>query len=200
MLVNGEYFDHLNPDASVITLDVLEHGLAVPRFNNQTTRPITVLEHSLRVRRIVMRLGGDDVAQLAALLHDAPEALVPWGDCLRPGKTDEMRVVERRVLAAICEAIGVDDRLIAKHVDGIVHIADMLALCFEALLWQPGAYDWAQRIFPAERRAGDYLQDIMPRPGECWRGDVEALIDSVRISAWCEAEVLDREARDRVEV
>ena len=193
-LVSGEYFDHLAPDPSVITLDVLEHGLDVPRFNNQTIRPITVLEHSMRVRRIVRELGlgsagiSSHETQLWALLHDAHEALVPWGDCVRPGKQPWMREAETRV----DEAIGVALNLPAfcdKAVE-IVKTADAIALYFESLLWQPGALDWAPEIRrdafgmpPSRARTWSKPESIerfiplnAPRPGECWRTEVETLL------------------------
>lgn len=202
MLVTGEYFDHLAPDPSVITLDVLEHGLAAPRFNNQTTRPITVLEHSLRVRRIARELAfvPEVVAatrreylksvEIWALLHDAHEAIVPWGDCLRPGKTDAMREVEAEVDAAIRCALVVS--LPTPAVFDIVKTADSIALYFEAMLWQPGARDWAPGLLhpiwaDEHGQVGNsgltkvslverFMPLIAPRPGECWRTEVEALL------------------------
>ena len=102
-LINGRYFDYLDPDPDVIDLDVLEHGLDVARVNKQTWRRITTAEHSMRVRRIARELGlasagaSAHSTQLWALLHDAHEALVPWGDCLRPGKTPDMRAIEANV-------------------------------------------------------------------------------------------------------
>lgn len=236
MLVSGEYFDHLAPDPGPITYDVLEHGLAVPRFNNQTVRPITVLEHSMRVRRIALELAKTDEDQIEsearamfdggagaswassphtwgtlppnarenwrrrarqegatgvelwALLHDAHEALVPWSDCLRPGKTDEMREVEGEVDAAIRCALVVPLPTAAEF--GLVRTADAIALYFEAMLWQPGAIDWAPVIMDTFwgvelDRVGNsavtkvglverFMPLIAPRPGECWRTEVEA--------------------------
>lgn len=106
MLVSGEYFDHLAPDPSVITLEVLAHGLdRTLRFGTHLVRDVTVAEHSLRVRRFVRDLVHDASprrqieGQVWALLHDAHEALVPWGDCTAPGKTDHMKAVEAEVPA-----------------------------------------------------------------------------------------------------
>jgi hypothetical protein len=194
MLVSGEYFDHLAPDPSVITLDVLEHGLDVPRFNNQTTRKITTLEHSLRVRRFVRELGltqsgtSGHATQLWALLHDAHEALVPWGDCLRTGKTDAMREVELTIDGHVIDEIAACVRTPSINFDG-VKIADDIALYFEAMLWGgPGALDWAPRVlgwsscgslrtshgleFDLER----FMPLVAPRPRECWRTEVEELL------------------------
>jgi hypothetical protein len=165
-----EYFDHLNPDPSVITLDVLARGLDVPRFNNQTTRPITVREHSLRVDRIARVLGATGAW---ALLHDAHEALVPWGDCLRPGKTQEMRDVESAVDAAIIHALRVDQVFVYWDT---VKTADAIALYFEAMLWLPGGGDWAPSVWPdaVEMDTDAFLPLIAPRPVECWRTEVES--------------------------
>lgn len=196
MLVNGCYFDHLAPDPSVIDLDVLEHGLAVPRFNNQTIRPITTQEHSMRVRRIVRELGlssagmSAHATQLWALLHDAHEALVPWGDCLRPGKTDEMREIEAKVDGAILAAdFALPMRVPSPEAINLVKTADAIALYFEAMLWQPGASDWAPDAMPWESIPNSptgavihqFMPLIAPRPRESWRTEVEALLaDNVR--------------------
>jgi hypothetical protein len=187
MLVSGEYFDPYNPDPAVITLDVLAAGLHAPRFNGQTIRLISIAEHSLRVRRIVRELGliqsgmSDHATQLWALLHDAHEAIVPWGDCLSPGKTDAMKDVESRVDDAICRALGIKE---SATVWSIVKIADAIALYFEAMLWQPGALDWALDVVPWARVSDDslaadierFMPLIAPRPSECWRTEVEALL------------------------
>ena len=176
-LANGRYFDHLAPDPDAIDLDVIELGLQVPRFNNQTIRPITVAEHSLRVWRFVRALGGGEVSQLRALLHDAPEALVPWGDCLRPGKTDEMREVERHVMAAIWDALKLPSR---EMMDGygergaIVTQADLAACGLEALIWQRGAEDWALDLLGEDWKR--LLCEVYPRPDEDWRTEVERLL------------------------
>jgi hypothetical protein len=205
MLVSGHYFDYLAPDPSVIDLDVLEHGLHAPRFNNQTIRPITTQEHSMRVRRIVRDLGlssagmSDHATQRWALLHDAHEALVPWGDCLGPGKTPEMKAIEAEVDEAIIAALGVDEIVLRSGDDDAwilimdtVRVADAIALYFEAMLWGgPGASDWAPLVWPKTHEitgGGErprpsqaalierFMPLIAPRPGESWRAEVEALL------------------------
>jgi len=177
MLVSGEYFDPWNPDPSVITLEVLAHGMSIVRFNRHTIRDITVAEHCLRVARIAEHLletpqHAADI-RLAALLHDAHEPLVPWGDCLSPGKTDEMRAVEAGVDAAIFEALSIPPPLpgLARKVKQ----ADLIALHLEALIWQPGASDWVCDLPHAPVSARDYqrlLPLVWPRPDEDWYLDV----------------------------
>ena len=184
MLVNGCYFDPDKPDPHTFDLETVAHGLErLPRFDGQTTRIITVAEHCLRVRRFVILLGGGVEDELAALLHDAPEALVPWGDCLAPGKTDEMREVEDRVLACIHEML----RLPAPVERPVVKHADMLALYIEALLWQPGARDWADAGLEAARVRPDVgvsalLADVWPRPGEDWASETLACTNTVSLA------------------
>lgn len=202
-LVDGRYFDPYNPDPSAITLDVLEHGLRQLRFNGQTARPITIAEHSMRVRRIVAEvMKGESKwrrrdAELWALLHDGHEALVPWGDCLRPGKTDAMREVEKNVDEAIVAAVrswGIGDFAVSTEV-GVkpepwpfetwptendrlaVKAADDIALYLEAMLWQPNARDWVE--FPGgyhRHTLARLLPVVEPRPGECWSAEVHALL------------------------
>jgi hypothetical protein len=202
-LFNGKFFDYLAPDPSVIDLDVLEHGLSIPRFNNQTLRPITVKEHSMRVRRIAVELFagpavGHESVELWALLHDAHEALVPWGDCLRPGKTPEMRRIETNVdtaiLAALCRDPGAAAAIVHIHegVRDLVKTADEIALYFEAMLWSPMAIDWApgalrpiwESMIREHGGVGSLIERFMPliapRPRECWRTEVEQLLGSCR--------------------
>lgn len=202
-LFNGQYFDYLDPDPSVIDLDVLEHGLDVPRFNNQTLRPITTLEHSLRVARIARVLARGQHpdpygVRLWALMHDAHKALTPWGDCLRPGKQDWMRDVEEHVDCHVVAAINRIGRYPCgatwptDDVLDLVKTADNIALYFEAMLWAPTASDWAPALMD---RVWDDLREtyglrfrsntidrfmplIAPRPRECWRTEVEALLEA----------------------
>ena len=186
MLISGEYFDPWNPDPSVITLEVLAHGMAQQvRFNGHTVRPVTVAEHCMRVARIAA--GSLETprhaaaVRLDALLHDAHEPLVPWGDCLSPGKTDEMRAVESNVDAAIREALGLPPSL--AGVARKVKRADLIALLLEALIWQPGASDWVCDLPHAPASARDYqrlLPLVWPRPSECWATEVRCALGECR--------------------
>lgn len=73
---------HLTSPAALLyanapTIGEVAHGLAlINRFTGHTKRPYSVAEHSLLVCDIVRAQGLPASAQLAALLHDAHEALV----------------------------------------------------------------------------------------------------------------------------
>jgi hypothetical protein len=75
---SGRIVDLAAPDWRAIRLGDVAAGLAaLPRYSAGAPRPISVAEHSLNLaRRVPLRL------RLAALLHDAHEALL--GDVTRP--------------------------------------------------------------------------------------------------------------------
>ena len=140
-------------------------------------------------RRAALRRSGDLLIRMKAAIED--EALVPWGDCLRPGKTPEMREVERRVDHEICVAVTSWPGIPPAAIIDIVKTADAIALYFEAMLWQPGALDWAPAIMKDAAGTlgwgevvGIFRADIIerfmpliaPRPRECWRTEVEKLL------------------------
>jgi len=193
MLVSGEYFDPYAPDPSVVTLDVLAAGLArINRFKGQTLRAIPVGEHCMRVARlapVVQRCRGlvvDRPLGLDALLHDAHEALTPWGDVPSPLKTDDMRALEKSLDVVVYQAIGLP--MPDPQVRQVVELADMLALYFEAMLWAPGASDWAPNLLSLVWQALDgRVQDrsdlidltlpmVAPRHDECWHAEIHRLL------------------------
>lgn len=183
----GRYFDFASPRADDVSLSAVAHGLeSLVRFHGQTTRPITVAEHCMRVARFARRLAEldqsgplSDVAYLAGLRHDDHEALVPWGDCLSPGKTESMRVSEAEVSEAILERmtrhVGLSPLMVRAIEDcaGLVHAADKVALYFEAMLWQPGASAWACEVLESTRLDPalvhrELLPLVWPVPHESW--------------------------------
>jgi hypothetical protein len=105
---------------------------------------------------------------------------------LRPAKTDADRDAEARAYAAVMDQLFGPTGphlyfLDQRHTDlvrqaladvaDVVHLADNLALYYEAMLWQPVARDWAPHVIT------DPMPDIMlplvwPRPGECWAAEV----------------------------
>jgi hypothetical protein len=205
MIANGEYWDYRNPDPAVIDLDVLTAGMSIVRFRGQTTRPITLAEHSLRAdawATEIWRRNADLSSshhartntlgraalvgrpplplvslRLHALLHDAHEPLLPWGDCPTPCKTDEMRVAEERIDAVIRQALGLSEP--SDDVVRLVKIADSCALYEEAIRWLPGSDDWVRWPLPFDARTmlfGGAWPQIPAVPCQAWRSAVEDAI------------------------
>lgn len=56
----------------------------IPRFNGHGSKPLSVAEHSLIVRRILHNWGASEMVQLHGLMHDAHEAFT--GDIIAPFK------------------------------------------------------------------------------------------------------------------
>lgn len=194
MTVSGRYFDPMDPERyqNNVRLGDIAHALGqIHRFNGHTVRPIPVDEHSLRVERIAARLVArlDRPAAVVrlirafALLHDAAEAYI--GDIVRPMKTDDMRLIEGSVLDTITAALlrPLLDRHSAEEIGqawSTVHHADSIALYFEAMLWQPGASDWAPDCIKGVADPLEFLPDIWPRRGESWLDTSRAAVGSCR--------------------
>ena len=113
-------FNIANPKAEDVDFAVIAHGLSqICRFGGQTKPFLSVAEHSLRLWEAVERKGGNHVAQMQALLHDAHEAYT--GDMTRQlqiemGKLDANSVVvvgavKTRIDRAIFEAAEVSQTL-----------------------------------------------------------------------------------------
>jgi hypothetical protein len=210
------YLDTAAPTRDSITLGQLGFGLeSIKRFGGYTTRPITVAEHCMRVGRFARALVTDGIpcvpalaiacADLAGLIHAAPEAMTGLGDVLRPAKTDGHRETEARAYAAVVDHLvclymhgevrapllsgaevfdGRADRIrqALAAVADVVHTADNLALYYEAMLWHPGARDWAPTV------ASDPMPDVLlplvwPRAGESWAAAVRAACNEVAAAA-----------------
>lgn len=100
-------FDLLNPTPDKVRPEDIAYALArICRFNGHTRCHYSVAEHSIRVAALV-----PVEHQLAALLHDAPEAYI--GDVSSPLKAllPEYRAIEQRIWSAICERFGIPTEL-----------------------------------------------------------------------------------------
>src|SRR5213595_2005084 len=80
-MLSGRRLDLLNPSPLDIEIEDIAHGLArVARWNGQTkgAHAFSVAQHSLLVEQIACHFDPalDRTAQLAALLHDAPEYVI----------------------------------------------------------------------------------------------------------------------------
>lgn len=211
MTVSGRYWDAMDPRPEWVHMPDVAQGLLIPRFNNQTSVPVTVASHLLRCPRMLlalesrfatwMRIHGltfTEVA-LALLLHDAPEGY--FGDRLGPLKTEADTLMEAGTMAAIVRHLVSDDAT-AERITGLaltcplVKWIDRLACAHEALLWQPGAEDWAMPRCPDDSTSIDPEREphgqealrltipaVYRRPNEDWlwtvRLAVEALDDGL---------------------
>lgn len=200
------YLDTAAPTREMVTLAQLGLGMeSIRRFGGYTTRPITVAEHCMRVGRIARALVSEfdaratpltiACADLAGLIHDAPEAITGLGDVLRPAKTDAHREAEERALEVIVGHLYVmhlpgyparynlsDFRRILADVADVVHTADNLALYYEAMLWQPCARDWAPKVV-ADPMPDVLLPLVWPRKGEHWSRIVAQACSEVAAAA-----------------
>jgi hypothetical protein len=195
MTVSGRYFDPLDPDPRVVDLEDMAHALGrIRRFNGHTVAPtdpdpLTVAAHSLRVCRIGMGfpLALASEWKLALLLHDAAEAYV--GDIVRPLKTDAQREIEHAVLRVIIKAVlwmicldndETTERILALATGPSCKRADDIALTMEALLFQPGAHDWAMPLDGMEREeVCQSLPLFWGPPGEDWAAEVRCALNGI---------------------
>lgn len=121
-LRSGGYFDLENPEASSITLHDIASALSnICRFTGHSHRFYSVAEHSVHCSRLVP---AEDA--LAALMHDAVEAVV--GDVSRPLKEllPEYKRIEKRCEAAILGRFGLPAEMPAS-----VKRADIVMLAVE---------------------------------------------------------------------
>lgn len=222
MIHGGTYFDPHNPKAEDVDLAALDRGLQMPRFNNQTTRPVTISDHMVRCARIwvAMRLYGISLSRehhvltplewldvlLALVLHDVAEGFL--GDRLRPLKTDYDRALEQAVLAVCIERLvtleatgyGFHNKTPhPRHYDIMLlalrsqHVKDVdwIACRIEALLWQPGAYDWAA---PRESESEAFCVAVSVADHfDCWRPTYNRIL-----AVWVEANAQPHRAESLV--
>lgn len=135
-MLSGRRLDLLAPSPDDIDIEDIAHGLArVARWNGQTIgdHAFSVAQHSLLVANIAVGLDAklDKRAELAVLLHDAPEYVI--GDLISPFKAAlslDYKTFERRLLDAIHEKYDIG--VLPDHVQLFIKKADRIAAYFEA--------------------------------------------------------------------
>jgi 5'-deoxynucleotidase YfbR-like HD superfamily hydrolase len=137
-MLSGRRLDILDPSPLDVELSDIAHGLArVARWNGQTIGdyPFSVAQHSVLVLELFRTQNPDctAVAQLQALLHDAPEYVM--GDIISPFKAamgGNYKDVENRLLSAVYLRFSLPAAMpaaVAKQVKK----ADREAAFFEAI-------------------------------------------------------------------
>ncbi len=142
-LNSGRYVDLLDPKPESFIIDDIARGLAnTCRFGGQSSAFYSVAQHSVLVSHLV-----PDEHKLAALFHDAGEAVVPDHQTPLKALLPDFKAIEKRIEQAIFQRFG-----IAWPLHPCVKEADLKALA-------------------TERR------DVTPWDGDHWPllGDVEAL-------------------------
>jgi 5'-deoxynucleotidase YfbR-like HD superfamily hydrolase len=163
-MLSGRRLDLLDPSPLDIEIEDIAHGLArVARWNGQTKGPhaFSVAQHCCLVADIAFHFDPTMTrqAQLAALLHDAPEYVI--GDMISPFKTAlglDYKAFEHKLLAAIHIRFGLPAKAPAA-LENQIKQADRFSAYLEATLLAGFEPAEAERFFGPARA----LKDI-PKP------------------------------------
>jgi 5'-deoxynucleotidase YfbR-like HD superfamily hydrolase len=170
-MLSGRRLDLLDPSPLDIEISDIAHGLArVARWNGQThgTHAFSVAQHSLLVEAVfsVLDPAAAPAAQLAALLHDAPEYVI--GDMISPFKSvvgGSYREVELRLQRAVHLRFG----LPAEHSAALrrtIKRADQIAAYFEATEVAGFSAGEAGRFFGRPHGLAAQRFDLASRPAQ----------------------------------
>lgn len=147
--VSGRVIDLVDPRPDSFDIEDVAHALAMqPRFNGNTRQHYSIAQHSVLVSRIV-----PCAAALAALLHDAAEAIT--GDVVSPVKAlikPLFAPIEARLMAAIHARFGLPATL-PPSVAEAIHIADLAMLAREK-----------QELFDFDTGHWPILEAVTPSP------------------------------------
>jgi 5'-deoxynucleotidase YfbR-like HD superfamily hydrolase len=167
-MLSGRRLDLLDPSPLDVEISDIAHGLArVARWNGQTSgeHAFSVAQHSLLVEAIFSKLvpSVSPEAQLAALLHDAPEYVI--GDMISPFKSvvgGGYKDCEHRLQRAIHLRFSLPAELGAGlHKD--IKRADQVAAYFEATLLAGFSTAEATEFFGRPRGISADSFDLSPR-------------------------------------
>lgn len=168
-MLSGRRLDLLDPSPLDVEISDIAHGLArVARWNGQTggDHAFSVAQHSLLVEAIyseqAKQVSPD--AQLAALLHDAPEYVI--GDMISPFKSaigGGYKAVEQRLQRAIHIRFSLPAET-GEKLRADIKRADQIAAYFEATMLAGFSIAEATQFFGRPRGFSAERLDIMPGP------------------------------------
>jgi 5'-deoxynucleotidase YfbR-like HD superfamily hydrolase len=168
-MLSGRRLDLLDPSPLDVEISDIAHGLArVARWNGQTggDHAFSVAQHSLLVEAIyseqAKQVSPD--AQLAALLHDAPEYVI--GDMISPFKSaigGGYKAVEQRLQRAIHIRFSLPAET-GEKLRADIKRADQIAAYFEATMLAGFSIEEATQFFGRPRGFSAERLDIMPGP------------------------------------
>jgi 5'-deoxynucleotidase YfbR-like HD superfamily hydrolase len=155
-MLSGRRLDLLDPSPLDIEIEDIAHGLArVARWNGQTKgdHAFSVAQHCLLVLDIATHLDRalPRPAQLAALLHDAPEYVI--GDMISPFKAAlglDYKAFEHRLLAAIHIRFGLPPKC-SEGLEAQIKTADRVAAYLEATQLAGFSLPEAEKFFGRPR-------------------------------------------------
>ncbi len=170
-MLSGRRLDLLDPSPLDVEISDIAHGLArVARWNGQTSgdHAFSVAQHSLLVEQIFRRIAPDasPEAQLAALLHDAPEYVI--GDMISPFKSvvgGGYKTCEERLQHAVhlrFSLPGTISQVLKKEIKR----ADQIAAYFEATELAGFSVAEATQFFGRPRGISSDGLDLAPQPAK----------------------------------
>ncbi|GAA2862942.1 hypothetical protein GGQ99_001897 [Aminobacter niigataensis] len=170
-MLSGRRLDLLDPSPLDVEISDIAHGLArVARWNGQTSGDyaFSVAQHSLIVEEIFRRIvpAASPDAQLAALLHDAPEYVI--GDMISPFKSvvgGGYKACEERLQHAIHLRFGLPAE-IGVGLKKDIKRADQIAAYFEATGLAGFAVNEATEFFGRPRGITIDGLDLAPQPAK----------------------------------
>ncbi|WP_199914645.1 HD family hydrolase [Aminobacter sp. P9b] len=170
-MLSGRRLDLLDPSPLDVEISDIAHGLArVARWNGQTSgdHAFSVAQHSLIVEEIFRRIvpAASPDAQLAALLHDAPEYVI--GDMISPFKSvvgGGYKACEERLQHAIHLRFGLPAE-IGVGLKKDIKRADQIAAYFEATGLAGFAVNEATEFFGRPRGITIDGLDLAPQPAK----------------------------------
>lgn len=157
MLFTGKLLNLACPDPAVLTIEVIARGLAREcRFGRQTTRWLSVAEHSINVAKLV-----PPGLRRAAMLHDGPEFIL--GDMISPLKKHlpDYRLFEETMAEAIAMAHRFPSAAAFSH--PAIKAADAAAAWAEARWTMPPGAD-----MPAEPTDPELAMRARDLHIHCW--------------------------------